>query len=372
MANEEQRSIFMQGTDVWNKWRKENPNIKVNFGNAMLIGANLSRFDLSNIYFWEAELTDADLSGANLTGADLREADLIDTNLHEADLTDADLSDATLWRANFRSATLTGANLSGAELKLANFKGANLSRCNFGDAHLLSNNLVDIDLSEVDGLEDVIHDGPSTIGIDTVIKSKGKIPEIFLRGCGLRDVDIEYAKLSDPSLSNEAINKILYRMYDLRATQAIQISPLFISYNHEDGIFVDKLETELNAKGVRFWRDIHDMKAGRIETQIDRAINQNRTVLLILSQNSIKSDWVEHEVRTARGLEKDMGRDVLCPVALDDSWKSSPWPKRIMEQILEYNILDFSEWQDDFKFEGMFRKLIDGLQLFYKDKSHGE
>ena len=119
-------------------------------------------------------------------------------------------------------------------------------------------------------------------------------------------------------------------------------------------------------QGVRFWRDIHDLRAGRVEKQIDRAISQNRTVLLVVSENSLKSDWVEHEVRTARELEKEIGRDVLCPVALDDSWKSSRWPKRIMEQIMEYNILDFSEWEDDVKFEGMFRKLIDGLELFYK------
>ena len=44
----------------------------------------------------------------------------------------------------------------------------------------------------------------------------------------------------------------------------------------------------------------------------------------------------------------------------------SPWPKRVMEQVMEYNILDFSEWEDDVKFEGMFRRLIDGLELFYK------
>ena len=37
-----------------------------------------------------------------------------------------------------------------------------------------------------------------------------------------------------------------------------------------------------------------------------------------------------------------------------------------MEQIMEYDILDFSAWQDDSKFDGMFRKLLDGLGLFYK------
>jgi len=155
-------------------------------------------------------------------------------------------------------------------------------------------------------------------------------------------------------------------MFELRATQAIQISPLFISYSHADSTFVDKLEIQLNNKGIRFWRDVHDMKSGRMETQVDRAIRQNPTVLLILSEHSLQSDWVEHEVRTARGLEKEMERDVLCPVALDDSWRSSPWPKRVMEQVMEYNILDFSAWKDDGKFGSTFNKLIDGLGLFYK------
>jgi hypothetical protein len=167
-------------------------------------------------------------------------------------------------------------------------------------------------------------------------------------------------------LSYDEISQIQYRVFELRGTQALQISPLFISYSHGDGKFVDKVEKQLNTKGIRFWRDIHDMKAGRMETQIDRAIRQNPTVLLVLSEQSLGSDWVEHEVRTARQLEKDMERDVLCPIALDDSWKESKWPKRIMEQIMEYNILDFSDWEDDVKFEGMFRKLIEGLELFYK------
>lgn len=44
-----------------------------------------------------------------------------------------------------------------------------------------------------------------------------------------------------------------------------------------------------------------------------------------MENHSLKNNWVEHEVCTAWELEKDMGRDVLCPVALDDSWKDSPW-----------------------------------------------
>lgn len=296
------------------------------------------------------------MTGSHLNEASFMVAELNNTHLMGAQLNKADFSGADLSGAHLDQSHLSGANLSGAILN-----GANLSRTYMG-----ATLIVGIDFSKTKGLEDVKHFSPSYLGIDTIKLSKGSIPSDFLRGCGLSDADIEYAKLSNPDLNNEERNKILYKIYDLQATQAIQISPLFISYSNKDISFVEKLEFHLNKKGVRSWRDVRDAVAGRLEKQIDRAIRQNPTVLLVLSNNSLDSDWVEHEVRMARGVEKEMARDVLCPVALDDSWKSSPWPKRVMEQIMEYNILDFSEWEDDVKFEGIFRKLIDGLELFYK------
>ncbi len=401
MANEEQLSILKQGVKVWNKWREGHPDEEIDLsiadlggsslseaqlGLANLFGANLRDANMSRAYLNDADLNGAylnradladtnligahlsntDLSGSNLNGANLTGANLIGALLFKADLRKADLTEAYLMEANLAKANLTGANLSDANLNGANFNESLLVECSFLSAVVGKTTFGSLDLSKAIDLDTIYHMGPSTIGTDTIAKSQGKIPEVFLQGCGLSDWEIEEVKIYNRDLGNEEINKILYKIYDLRATQALQVSPLFISYSHGDSTFVDKLESQLNKKGIRFWRDIHDMKAGRMEKQIDRAISQNRTVLLVLSENSIKSDWVEHEVRTARGLEKDMGRDVLCPVALDDSWKSSPWPKRVMEQIMEYNILDFSAWKDDDKFEGMFRKLIDGLELFYK------
>jgi uncharacterized protein YjbI with pentapeptide repeats len=386
MANQELVQILKQGGEVWNKWRTENIVSILDLMGADLRGTFLNGADLRQAFLYKAELIGANLSRADLHGADLRmahlsEAHLTGAHLSRADLSDAelwkaDLSEASLWRANLKAANFNEANLSEADLRGANLRkallvgtdlsGANLIECNFSNAIISDTIFANSDLSETVGLEDVVHYGPSSISTDTIARSKGKIPEVFLRGCGLSDVDIEYAKLPNPELSNDEINKILYRMYDMRASQALQTSSLFISYSHGDSSFFDKLEKHLNRKGIRFWRDAHDLKSGRMEKQIDRAIRQNPTVLLILSEHSLKSDWVEHEVRTARELEKEMGRDVLCPVALDDSWKNSPWPKRVMEQVMEYNILDFSTWQDDSKFGSTFNKLIDGLELFYK------
>jgi len=382
MANEEQLAILRQGVEVWNGWRAKKPTDL----NIDLIGANLAKINLSGAYLLKADLSgailaEANLSGAflneaNLSGADLTRANLCRTDLRTAfldksDLREADLKGARLEHVKFREANLSEADLSEAELRgaslfRANFSKSLLSGCSFSNASVKDTLFGSVDLSTAVALEDILHYGPSTIGIDTVAKSKGKIPEIFLRGCGLSDWEIEQVKLYNPELNNDEITQIQYRVYELRASQALQISPLFISYSHADSEFVDKVGNHLNEKGVRHWRDIHEMKAGRMEKQIDLAISQNPTVLLVLSQYSIKSDWVEHEVRTARELEKEIGRDVLCPIALDDSWKDSRWPKRVMEQIMEYSILDFSAWEDDVKFEGMFRKLIDGLELFYK------
>ncbi len=351
MANQEQLDILKQGVEVWNAWRRDNDPLEIDFRESDLSGVDLSEADLGGADFSRANLNEAGFQRAKFWGATFFKSDLSETDLGNADFSGADLREA-----NLQAAYICGANLNGVTLHRANLKNAVIGSTSFGDS----------DLREIIGLESVGHNASSYIDTKTLRISKGKLPEKFLRGCGLSDMDIEYSKLYNPDLSNEEIVKIQYCIYDLRATQAIQISPLFISYSHMDSVFVDRLEQGLNEKGVRFWRDIHNLTAGKIETQLDRAIRQNPTVLLILSKNSLNSDWVQHEVRKARNLEKELGRDALCPIALDDSWKSSRWPQRIMEQVKEYNILDFSKWEDDATFNEKFAKLLRGLDLFYK------
>ncbi len=86
MAKREHLKILKQGVDAWNKWRKENLEIKPDLTEAKLYEADLS----------EADLSVAVLSVADLNVAKLIEADLTRANLYGADLNVADLSGASL------------------------------------------------------------------------------------------------------------------------------------------------------------------------------------------------------------------------------------------------------------------------------------
>jgi hypothetical protein len=165
-----------------------------------LRGVDLKELDLSGADLGEADFFGADLSGAqlvkaNLNGASLVGAILIETNLSRAKIRGADLSGAFL-----NGADLSGVQLIGADLSAANFTGANLSGTYLNAAYLNQTVLSGADLSgarigrttfadtilsQVKGLETLRHRGPSSIGIDTLFRSAGQIPQIFLERAGV-------------------------------------------------------------------------------------------------------------------------------------------------------------------------------------------
>lgn len=298
-------------------------------------------WDLRGAGLWRANLSSANLSGANLSGA----------VLDETSLTDADLSHSNLREATFLTTNLCRANLVGADLSGAKFSAVICA---------------DLNLSSVIGLDIIVHSGPSTLGLDTLYKSRGTIPVEFLRGCGFSEWETMTARLYEPDLTDEAADTLIYELRRSRVGSAIQIRRLFISHSYHDSAFIGALEPKLNAHGIRFWRDTHDLKVGRLEAQLTRAISLNATVLLVLSENSVKSDWDEWEAANARKLEKTLNRDVLCPITLDNAWRTCQWPGPLRRQIEDYHVLDFSRWRDASWRDGQFAKLIEGLQLFYR------
>ena len=346
------------------------------FIEADLFGAILSGADLRRAYFNEADLSGADLSGAILSGAYFSEANLSDVDFSDADIIQADFTEAILRRSNFRGVHLNASDLTEADLSDADFRGAYLINVNFsrtilseadlGSATVGWTSFGAVDLSVARGLDTVIHSGPSTIGIDTFQRSKGDIPEDFLRGCGLSPWEIEIIRLYDPALTPGEISEILdVHIFRKRTDGPLYIGGIFISYSHSDSKFVDKLYGELKKSGAVVWLDRHDLVAGSLEKQVARALRIQDIVIVVLSENSIDSDWVEHELEMARKKEKEENRDVLCPVALDDSWKVKVDGDVLWRQLKKKNVLDFSAWKTR-KFSNQYGKLLDGIKIYYK------
>lgn len=377
MANQQHLEYLVQDISKWNTWRQLNPTIQpdlrnVDLTNAILIGADLRRADFSRAVLTianlaradltDADLQEADLGGVDLSGANLSRAYLRRANLRKALLRRADLGGAILRRADLREADLSGANLNGADLGGADLSDADLSRAdlskvNLRHAHLRGNNLKnaklfraecgwtalnDLNLKTVEGLETVEHYGPSTIGIDTILRSDGDIPDVFLRRAGVSDLFIDYIA----ALSHKPI----------------EYYTCFICYASLDQDFAQRLYADLQSRGVRCWFAPDDLKIGdNYRKHIEESIRIYDKLLLILSEHSIASDWVAHEVEKALQKEPEGVPNVLFPIRVDKAILTceTTWAKEILTSRY---IGDFEHWQEYGAYQKSFSHLLHSLE----------
>jgi hypothetical protein len=325
MANPEHVDRLKQGVAARNNWRNNNPTTVPD-----LAGANLRDADLGG-----ANLSHASLSGAHLSNAGLNGANLISAYLGDANLRGADLG-----HANLRDANLCGAHLSSANLIYASLNGVDLSGADLTKADLGETSFSNVDLSKAIGLETCDHAGPSTVDHRTLQKS-GPLPLSFLRGVGLPDNFIDYL----PSLLN----------------QAIQLYSCFISYSSKDDDFAKRIHEGLQNSGVRCWFAPHDLRIGdKIRDEIDAAIRLRDKVVLILSEHSIKSDWVENEIEQALEEERKRRQKVLFPIYIDEAWKDTnkAWAAMLRRQR---HIGDFRHWKDHDAYMESFARVLRDL-----------
>jgi len=263
---------------------------------------------------------------------------------------------------NLTSANLERAKLDGTLLFDVDFNRVNLFETQFMEARIGLIALGSVDLSTVVGIERIRHYYPSSLGIDTIKKSRGNIPEVFLRGCGLSDLEIEFTKLAAPGLDPEQVTDITYKIHQLYLGGGIQYYSCFISYNSKDEEFAKRLHDDLQNNGVRCWFAPEDMKIGdQIRPTIDRQIRLRDKLLVILSDNSVKSEWVGDEVEGAIEEEQKGNRLVLFPIRLDDAVMNTreDWAAKIKRRR---HIGDFSNWQDKSSYQKAFERLLRDLK----------
>lgn len=104
------------------------------------------------------------------------------------------------------------------------------------------------------------------------------------------------------------------------------------------------------------------MKIGdKLRPRIDETIRIHDKLLLVLSADSVASQWVEQEVETALEKEREQGRTVLFPIRLDDTVMQirTGWPALIRNTR---QIGDFSQWKDHDLYRKAFERLLRDLK----------
>ena len=366
MANMDQVQIVRRGRDAVAQWREEHPGEFMDLNacymshtrvpmvdltgadmrNADLMGAMLRRANLSDcrlnpIHLYRADIREAQfvgslLNGANLRGADCRNADFSDADMDRIILSDANLSGANLRGANLSRANLDRANLTGADLTGATLNGTALTRTILTDAVLRESDFYEAVLNSTPlsgadftgsimgytvfqncnlngaiGLDSVRHDAPSTLGADSLFRSGGAIPAIFLAGVG------SPGYLAD---------------FQETISQASALSgDYFIACAAGDVAFATKLREDLRANGARCWifpenargSALVDRRSTSEEEEVERWIRHYDKLIVVCTSEAFGSETIRNDIIQAKENQDSQDRWVLFLVS-GDGYMNSP------------------------------------------------
>ncbi len=353
MARSEHLAILRQGVETWNKWRANNPLIRPALAGVELPRADFYGIDLHSAYLRGSDLREAnfgtadlgwtDLTVVDLIGADLRGASLVNAQLNRTLLDGANLNGANLTRASVERASMFGADLRNATLESTKFYGTDAGGVQFHGSAMGWTRFDACRLHGAEGLVEVQHRGPSSIAIDTIFLSHGKIPDDFLRGAGVPRNLLDYLG----SLVGDA---------------PIQYYSCFISHSSQDKEFCDRLYSDLKARQVRVWYFPETAKWGEsVWEEIDQGIRLYDKLILVCSLQSLQSSPVLREIERALWKEDIEHRNVLFPIRVDD-FIFDGWEHARKTDVASKVVGDFCGWKGDLgKYKTSLRKLLSAL-----------
>ena len=128
---------------------------------------------------------------------------------------------------------------------------------------------------------------------------------------------------------------------DLKQTfsNSLPKSKIFISHSSIDKSFAKRLINELSQdSNVKFWIDENEILVGDdIQKNITKSLKQSDYLFLIISENSIKSDWVKFELSQFIGFAN--GENII-PIVIS---KGQNFSEPLDNQVRRLKYLDFSD-----------------------------
>lgn len=357
-----------EGISEWNGRRAQGEQVPP-LGECDLSGLDLTRANLTELDLHAALFNSADLQESRLSGAQLTEAQFVEARLRRASIRGANLIGANLYGCDLREAVLDHSELRGTHLRRADFfksslVGVNMCRARLEEVDFSLADLRGADLAKavcnatvfacglhsVRGLNSIVHHGPSELSLQACLSFDEELPEIFMRGCGVPDEDIDY--------------------FRGRAGAPVKFYSCFISYTHEDEAFASRLHADLQDNAVRCWFAPQDLRAGDpVLPRVNEAIRLHDKLVIVLSKASIAKQWPGHEVKKALEKEEKRGGQVLCPIRLDEAIFRCTlgWALEISDitRPTGRRIADFTNWKNHDEYQSALQRLLRDLRTGY-------
>lgn len=230
----ELRRLLERGADLWNQWRRANPDEFIDlrrvslFGKPVsLRGVNLSGANLEGATFGKVDLEGADLSASYALRTDFRGARMNRANLRGAYLVNTDFTLAHLARADLRAA-----DLSSATLMMMDASGANLRRANLSHAVVLSSSFADAILAQVNLSDGTLRDSDltnadlSNANLDGTSLVETNLQGANLNGCNVFGTSVWKSNLDGATQANLLItpdDEVAISVDNLRVAQFIYL-----------------------------------------------------------------------------------------------------------------------------------------------------
>ena len=252
MANQRHLERFLEGSEVWNEWRRANPDILPDLSGVKLIGEGEIRYPphplplrkLRNFYLQGVNLERADLSYT-----DLYQVDLKHTNLRGADLSHASLVGSRLVSANLRGANLSHANLCGDPWSFStNLRGANLIEADLSYAILCAS--IMNDFGRYDGA-DLKQANLKRANLSHAVLCCARLQQANLEGANLSRANLSYTNLRRAVLRRAYMEQVVAYHTDFQQADLREVPRLLVMHMmREPGVeFAGIIWDGIEAKG---------------------------------------------------------------------------------------------------------------------------
>ena len=149
----------------------------------------------------------------------------------------------------------------------------------------------------------------------------------------------------------------------------MRFQTVFISHSHKDHEFVSRLNTALRDRGVRTWFSPEEIQPGtKLSESIFSAIDSFDRLIVVLSENSMKSQWVCSELHRAFLRQRKDGQNILFPISIVPqevvrNWSSfdSDSGKDLAVELREFLIPSITNWRDEVLFQQFVDSIAQGL-----------